>query len=105
VELFDRTTCNYIKIAKNWIDYLASSPKESKFASNLWKAKGDALTALEKYDEAIEAYDKAIEVDSRFPTAWTGKGDALMKLNRNKEANEAYAKAKEIKKSGGTYRM
>jgi len=27
VELFNRITCNYIKIAKSWIDYLASSPK------------------------------------------------------------------------------
>ena len=27
MELFNRTTCNCIEIAKNWIDYLASSPK------------------------------------------------------------------------------
>jgi hypothetical protein len=35
LELFNRTTCNYIKIAKNWIDYLTSNPKSGINYSNV----------------------------------------------------------------------
>ena len=46
-----------------------------------WNNKGNALTNLNKSDEAIKAYDKAIEINPHNSDAWNDKGLALTNLN------------------------
>ena len=62
-----------------------------------WFCKGNALTNLNKYEEAIKAYDKAIEINPQYSMAWNNKGAVLYnKLGKVDEAIKAYDKAIEI---------
>ena len=54
-----------------------------------WNNKGDALTKLNKSDEAIKAFDKAIEINPHDSDAWNNKGNALNKLDKYDEAIKA----------------
>jgi tetratricopeptide (TPR) repeat protein len=55
--------------------------------------KGNALSDLGQYEEAIEMYDRAIEIDPNDIGAINGKGNALSDLRRYDEAIELYDKA------------
>ena len=46
-----------------------------------WVYKGNVLSDLNKFDEAITAYDKAIEINPQSSEAWNNKGKALNKLD------------------------
>jgi tetratricopeptide (TPR) repeat protein len=57
-------------------------------------AKGNALSALNKNDEALVAYDKAIEINPNNLEAWSDKGIVLSQLGKYDEAQKAWDKAK-----------
>jgi len=63
-----------------------------------WYNKGNVLSDLERYDEAIDAYDKALEMKKESHEAWNNKGAVLSDLERLDEAINAYDKALELKK-------
>ena len=66
----------------------------------VWNARGNVLTDMERPEEALEAYDKALELcleDSEIDaTAQNRKGNALLDLGRFEEAIECYDKAIEL---------
>jgi Flp pilus assembly protein TadD len=64
--------------------------------SEIWYNKGNDLTKLGKFHEAIIAYDRAIEIDPNNSDAWNGKGFTLNKLDKYTEALQASNKAIEI---------
>lgn len=47
----------------------------------LWNRKGEVLTKLKRYEEAINSYDRAIELDRNYTEAWYGRGNAQRRLN------------------------
>ncbi|CAD8055013.1 unnamed protein product [Paramecium primaurelia] len=58
--------------------------------------KGQQLSQLEKYEEAIECFDKAILMDSKLLSSYLNKGQALKRLKKYQEAIECYEKAIQI---------
>ncbi len=60
----------------------------------IWSARGDALHALGREDEALAAYAQAIAVPaSNNFISWANKGEALEGLGRYEEALAAYDRA------------
>ena len=63
---------------------------------DVWNAKGNILSELERTEEALDCYDKALELclditpDSAM---WNRKGNALMELGRYDEALKCYNEA------------
>ncbi len=57
---------------------------------------GDALTKLERYEEAIVAYRKAIETNPNFSEPYLKLAEILVKLERWKEAAPIYRKIIEL---------
>ncbi len=85
--------------------YLSGESQEKAFEkaieinpqnSMAWNNKGNALTNLNKSDEAIKAYDKTIEINPHKSIAWNNKGLILTFLGEYNEAIKAYDKAIEI---------
>ena len=64
--------------------------------SEVWYNKGNDLTKLGKFHEAIKAYDRATGIDPSNSDAWNGKGFALNKLYKYDEALKASNKAIEV---------
>jgi len=61
-----------------------------------WYKKGNALSELGKYQEAIVCYDKAIEINPIYDAAWYSKGAVLVRLGKDQEAIVCFDKALEI---------
>jgi superkiller protein 3 len=55
--------------------------------------KGNALSALGRYEEAIQYYDKVLAIDPNDVDALTNKGVALSALGKSEEAIQYYDKA------------
>ncbi|CAD8148198.1 unnamed protein product [Paramecium pentaurelia] len=58
--------------------------------------KGQQLSKLQKYEEAIECFDKAILMDSKLLSPYLNKGQTLKRLKKYQEAIECYDKAIQI---------
>src|SRR5437899_1625257 len=54
---------------------------------------GDALYAVERYEEAVEAYDRAIAAEPNNEEAWNNKGFTFFMLGIHEEALACYEKA------------
>lgn len=67
--------------------------------------KGNNLSKLGNYGEAIKAYDEAIKLDPTRTIAWNKKGLALYKLGKYSDAIQAYNEAIKVdpKDSDGWY--
>lgn len=68
-----------------------------------WFRKGLALSALQKYQEAVEAYEWVLELTKHMDgleeisaEAWNNKGFCLSKLGKLEDAMECFDKALEI---------
>lgn len=61
-----------------------------------WFGRGNDLSNLKKYSEAIKCYDKALEIDPEYVDALNNKGDALYELGEYNEAIKCYDKTIEI---------
>ena len=62
-----------------------------------WNGRGNVLTDLRRYDEAIGAYDKALALKPDLAEAWNGRGNVCTRLRRYSDANAAYDKALSIR--------
>jgi tetratricopeptide (TPR) repeat protein len=69
-----------------------SLAKNSQNAS-AWSNRGNALSALKRFDEAIASYDRALAVAPAFAFALSNRGAALFALNRFDEAVASYDRA------------
>ena len=58
--------------------------------------KGDALTGLKRYAEALAAWDGALALSPTFVAAWINKGAILRALGRVAEAEVAEQQAREL---------
>lgn len=65
--------------------------------SETWIAKGNALSALGRFEAALRAYNKALEYAPRYASGWYNKGVILHRLKRYDEAAAAYRKAIQIR--------
>ena len=61
-----------------------------------WTWKGNILSNLGKFEEAIKCYDKALEINPNYALAQTNKGNALSNLGKYEEAIKCYDKSLEI---------
>jgi serine/threonine protein kinase len=68
---------------------LQNSPKTSQE----WLKEGNALWALQRYEEALVAYEQATRLDPDYAIAYYNKAYALWDLQRNEEALAAYEQA------------
>jgi tetratricopeptide (TPR) repeat protein len=64
-----------------------------------WTWKGNILSNLARFEEAIRCYDKALEINKNYALAQTNKGNALSSLGKYEEAIRCYDKALEINKN------
>ncbi|MGZ8882442.1 MAG: tetratricopeptide repeat protein [Nitrososphaeraceae archaeon] len=64
---------------------------------DIWFDKGEALTNLKKFDDAIALYDKLISLDPNWANPWNSIGWALQKQGKNDEAVTAFDKATKLK--------
>src|SRR5215472_13480159 len=56
-------------------------------------ARGNVLSRLRRYDDAIASFAKAIELKPDYPQPYYGRGNALQSLRRFEEAVESYETA------------
>lgn len=70
--------------------------KANPFSSEVWKFRGVALSALERYEEAISSYDRALEIRPDDYDAWCYRGNTLSDQRHYEEAIASYDKALEI---------
>ena len=61
-----------------------------------WVQKGNALTKLERYEEAITSYDTTLTINPDNYEAWGNRGLTLYNLGKYEEAIVSYNKAIEI---------
>jgi tetratricopeptide (TPR) repeat protein len=74
--------------------YDAAIRQNTQNRSNLLLVeKGDLLTRVGRFTNAIECFDHALALTPSLPGAWSGKGDALNELGRNEEAMTCYEQA------------
>src|ERR671910_696266 len=60
---------------------------------DIWFDKGEALTNLKKFDDAIALYNKLISLDPNWANPWNSKGWALYKIGKFDEALSSFDKA------------
>ena len=61
-----------------------------------WSGRGDSLSAMERYSQALEAYAEAIELKPNNGDLWQKQGDVLFLLERFTPAIAAYNRALEL---------
>jgi tetratricopeptide (TPR) repeat protein len=52
-------------------------PNYARFDAELWTNKGDALSRLGRYEEAVAAYDSALAINPKFERAEQGRTKAM----------------------------
>ena len=58
-----------------------------------WNNRGNALSALGRYDEAVASYDKVLAARPGMFEALVNRGTALLSSRRQEEALESYGEA------------
>lgn len=76
-------------------DWQSSAPsKDSDIAEfGYWNDKGNALSRMRRFPEALDCFARALTLASESHHAWNNKGITLMRLNRPPEALECFEKA------------
>lgn len=87
--LSDKSSSNEIKVEGNIEEEIISESDE-------WCLRGDALSRIGKYEEAIECYEKALDIDPEYKNAWVEKGRTLDILEKAEDAIKCFEKALEL---------
>lgn len=66
-----------------------------------WSGRGDALSTLEQYPQALEAYIQATELNPDSVRDWKKRGDTLYRLENYTEAIAAYNRALKLDRDNG----
>ena len=104
-----------VRPAYYWYRGKKSLPKEPQTALNIftkaldlkprnylaWSGRGDALSVLERYPEALEAYIQATQLNPDSVRDWKKQGDTLYRLEKYTEAIAAYNRALELDRDNG----
>ncbi len=61
----------------------------------LWTMKGEILSDMERFDEAIHAYDKILELNPDSPEVWANKSLAFLAMEHPEDSLHAANKAVE----------
>lgn len=61
-----------------------------------WYNRGNALSKMRKYSDAIRSYDRALDIDPDHAKAWNNKGTSLISLGRYQEAVYCYNRVLEL---------
>ena len=61
-----------------------------------WTWKGNILSNLGKYEDAIKCYDKSLEINPNYALAQTNRGNAFSNLGKYEDAIKCYDKSLEI---------
>ena len=77
-------------------NYFDKAIEINPLLAEAWFNKGNALSKLGHYEEAITCLDKVLEMNSTDHEAWRLKGDALDQLGRYENAIQCYDTAIEI---------
>lgn len=59
--------------------------------------RGNALSNLERYEEALDCYDLALKINPDFAEALNNRGNSLFNLERYEEALDSYDRALKIR--------
>lgn len=62
-----------------------------------YRALGNLLQQLRRYEDAIASLDRAIALDASYPQAYSNRGNALLALERFADAIESYDRAIALK--------
>jgi|GEM_PF-1387770 len=63
----------------------------------IWNIKGNTLSKLERYEEAITSYDRALQLNPNLYYAWHNRGTSLFNLvGRKEEALTSYDRALQL---------
>jgi len=68
---------------------------KSTNATDLYN-RGETLSELMRYKDALDAYNRAVELRPDYVEAWKGQGNTLLELKRYEDALNAYDKAIQI---------
>ena len=60
--------------------------------------RGNALYALDRFDEALETYERALEIAPERPALHLARSNALVALGRKEEAVAAYDRAMALRR-------
>ncbi|HEY7415415.1 MAG TPA: tetratricopeptide repeat protein, partial [Ktedonobacteraceae bacterium] len=89
---------------KTWAEFGFSGAELKQLArAFIWDMRGDVLTKLKRFDEALLSYDQAISLDPEYAAYWDSKGDVLRDLKRYAEALAAYDRAITLDSENATY--
>ena len=66
-----------------------------------WSSRGDALSKLRLYPQALEAYAESARLDTTNWQSWKKQGDVLYQLERFKDAIALYDRALTLEKNDG----
>jgi len=80
------------KIEEYYMDASEIDPEDAI----AWNKKGNSLSNLKKYEEAIRCYDKALEINPAYHVALVNKAQALSKLELYDESIRCLDRALEI---------
>jgi hypothetical protein len=61
--------------------------------ADAWSSRGNALSGLEQYDQALASYDKAISLEPDYAEAYYNRGVTLNELEQHDQALASYDKA------------
>jgi len=57
-----------------------------------WNNKGNVLSALHRYNDAVDCFERATDIDPNYFDAWNNKGNALAQLLSYEDAIYSYEK-------------
>jgi len=92
--LLDATASNLLKI--RYLDnFIINEPRKILLAV-IYNNKGNDLSILWRYEEAIKMFDKVLELEANYTTAYFNKGNDLSILWRYEEAIKMFDKILEL---------
>lgn len=65
--------------------------------------RGNCLSNLEKYSDAIASYNRAISLNPNCSNAWVAKAKTFLRMGQTAKADDALSTAEKIRARRGKY--